>query len=80
LTAAEVEEGMAARGFHVVSKSSYQVTWPVPQLMHLNETRLKGALSYPLLWANQLAAGSNRASGFPPANWFDSWVLHLRRR
>lgn len=80
LTAAEVEEGMAARGFHVVSKSSYQVTWPVPQLMHLNETRLKGALTYPLLWANQLAAGSNRASGFPPANWFDSWVLHLRRR
>jgi hypothetical protein len=71
---------MASRGFDVVSRASYQITWPVPQLMHLNETRLKGVLTYPLLWANQLSAGSNRLSGFPPTSWFDSWVLHLRRR
>lgn len=80
LTAPEVESGMASRGFEVVSRASYQITWPVPQLMHMNETRLKGALTYPLLWANQLTAGSNRLSGFPPARCFDSWVLHLRRR
>ncbi len=79
LTGAEVEQGMTSRGFEVVRRASYQVTWPVPQLMHLNETRLKGALTYPLLWANQLTAGSNRISGLPPTSWFDSWVLHLRR-
>ncbi|HIF41493.1 MAG TPA: methyltransferase domain-containing protein [Planctomycetes bacterium] len=80
LTAAEVESGMASRGFEAVRRANYQITWPVPQLMHLNETRLKGALTYPLLWANQLSAASNRVTGFPPTSGFDSWVLHLRRR
>lgn len=79
LTAGEVQADMALRGFEAVRSASYQITRPIPQVMHLNETRLKGVLTYPLLWANQLAAGLNQRSAFPPASWFDSWVLHMRR-
>ncbi len=80
LTCAELQEGMLQRGFEVVRSTGYQLTWPVPQAMHLNETRLGGALTYPLLWANQLAAGLDRRTGLVPASWFDSWAVHLRRR
>ena len=48
--------------------------------MHLNETKLKGVLSYPLLWANQLGAGVDRALGSPLQGWFDSWVMRFVRQ
>jgi hypothetical protein len=48
--------------------------------MHLNETRLKGLLTWPLLWSNQAGAAVDRALGSPLQALFDSWVMHLERR
>ena len=78
-TREEVRAGLVSLGFEHVRSAGYQLTWPVPQLMHLNETRLGGALTYPLLWSNQLAACIDRSIGSPFQNQFDSWVMHFRR-
>lgn len=79
-TRAEVRGMLEARGFTFQAWAGYQLTRPVPQLMHLNETKLKGVLSYPLLWANQLGAGVDRALGSPLQGWFDSWVMRFVRQ
>ena len=60
--------------------AGYQLTWPIPQVMHLSETRLRGALTRPLLALNRFGAGLDRALGSRFPDWFDSWVVHLRRR
>jgi hypothetical protein len=51
----------------------------VPQLLHLSETRLGGALDLPLLALNRAAAGLDRVLGGRCGRCFDSWVLALRR-
>lgn len=79
-TRAEIRRGLEARGFVHERSASYQLTWPVPQTMHLNETRLRGALTWPLLWANRAAAACDRALGSPLPDLFDSWVTRLSRR
>ena len=78
-TLAEVRDGLVRRGFRFESGSHYQLTWPVPQVMHLNETRLRGLLTWPLLWANQLGAASDRLFRGCAGGGFDSWVMHLTR-
>jgi SAM-dependent methyltransferase len=75
----EVRAGLEQRGFKFECWAGYQLSWPIPQLMHLNETKLKGVLTYPLLWANQLAASLDRGLGSPLQAGFDSWVMRLRR-
>lgn len=75
----EVRVGLEQRGFTFRRWAGYQLTRPVPQLMHLNETRLGGVLTYPLLWANQLSAAVDRGLGSPLQSWFDSWVMELHR-
>ena len=75
----EVRVGLEQRGFTFQRWAGYQLTRPVPQLMHLNETRLGGVLTYPLLWANQLSAAVDRGLGSPLQGWFDSWVMELHR-
>ncbi len=79
LSAESVRADLERLGFVFVRQASYQLTWPVPQLMHLNEQRLGGVLTYPLLWANQLAACLSAVPGFPKRLCFDSWVMHFRR-
>jgi len=74
-----VRAGLERRGFRHVRSGAYQLTWPVPELMHLNEQRLGGALTYPLLWLNQAASRIDRAFGSPLQDQFDSWVMHLTR-
>jgi len=74
-----VHAGLERRGFTFRRWAGYQLTRPVPQLMHLNETRLGGVLTYPLLWVNQLSAAVDRGLGSPLQGGFDSWVMELRR-
>lgn len=78
-TLGQVRDGLVRRGFRYERGSGYQLTWPIPQVMHLNETRLKGVLTWPLLWANQLTASADRALGGRAGGAFDSWVMHLTR-
>jgi SAM-dependent methyltransferase len=79
-TRAELRAGLEARGFTHEASAGYQLTRPVPELMHLSETKLHGLLSRPLLWSNQLAASLDRALGGRCDDQFDSWVMRLRRR
>ncbi|MEZ6013733.1 MAG: class I SAM-dependent methyltransferase [Planctomycetota bacterium] len=74
-----VRAGLEQRGFRHVRSGAYQLTWPVPEIMHLNESKLGGVLTYPLLWANQAASRIDRTFGSPLQDRFDSWVMHLSR-
>ena len=72
LTAGEMCAKLEERGFECEALGGYQLTWPVPQLMHASDARLGGVLTGPLLALNRLRAGSGRLSAF------DSWVMRLR--
>lgn len=75
-TAAEVRAELERRGFVHRRTCGYQLTRPVPEAMHLSETRLHGLLNPPLLLLNRLAAST--VGGLLPDR-FDSWVMHLER-
>lgn len=75
-----IRAGLEKRGFVHIRSGAYQLTRPVPEAMHVNETRLGGILTYPLLWANRLATWLDGAFGSPLQDRFDSWVMHLERR
>lgn len=79
-TAAEVRRRLEARGFEYTGGAGYQLTRPFPEAMHVNEAKLKGLLTYPLLWSNRIAATTNRSFGFPNEKQFDSWVMSFVRR
>jgi SAM-dependent methyltransferase len=74
----DVRRRLEARGFEHLGGAGYQLTRPFPEAMHVNETRLHGALTRPLLWSNQLAAAGSRRLGVPGRASFDSWVMALR--
>jgi len=80
LTRDEVRAELERRGFEHGASAAYQLTRPMPEVMHLNETRLAGALTWPLLWANRALAALDGALGSPAQDQFDSWVMRLRRR
>ncbi len=75
---ARVRAWLEARGFRYEGGAGYQLSYPIPQLMHFNETKLSGALSYPLVWLNAACAGIDRARGARSTTQFDSWVMRLR--
>lgn len=77
-SAAWVRKALEARGFEFLRGSAYQLSYPIPQIMHVNETKMGGIASRPLLWLNQAAAGMSRLSGGMGKGLFDSWVMHLR--
>lgn len=79
-TAESVRRALESHGFEWTGGAGYQLTRPFPEAMHVNETKLRGLLTRPLLWSNQLAAATNRAMGLPGENQFDSWVMSLIRR
>ena len=54
-------------------------TDPVPQLLHLDASRLGGALAHPLSWCNRLASRFDRALGASLGPMFDSWVMRFVR-
>ncbi len=77
-SAAWVRQGLEARGFEFVRGSAYQLTFPIPQIMHVNETKLGGLLSRPLLWINQIGATFSRLTCGACKSGFDSWVMQYR--
>ncbi|MEM9803128.1 MAG: class I SAM-dependent methyltransferase [Planctomycetota bacterium] len=77
-TREEIRAGLERRGFEHVRSGAYQLSRPIPELMHVNETKLFGTLTYPLLWANRLATKLDESFGSPMQDNFDSWVMHLR--
>lgn len=79
LTPAEVRAALESRGFRWVAGAGYQLTRPFPEAMHVNETRLRGLLTHPLLWSNQLGAAASRSFGLPGQDQFDSWVMSFVR-
>ena len=79
VTAQRMREGMEQRGLTFRARSDYQLSWPVPQIMHLNETRLGGALSWPLVWLNAGASGVDALLGGSLGTLFDSWVMRFTR-
>ena len=70
-TREEAREALARRGFRFEAEAGYQLTRPVPELMHFSERRLRGLLHPALLAWNRRAAGA----GDPRR--FDSWVARL---
>jgi len=79
VTPAEARAAMEARGFRHQATSGYQLTDPVPQLLHLDASKLKGALSHPLSWCNRLASAIDQGLGAPFTPLFDSWVMRFVR-
>lgn len=75
----EIRRGLEARGLVHLRSGAYQLTRPIPEAMHVNETRLGGALTQPLLLANRVATFVDSSFGSPMQDQFDSWVMHLRR-
>ena len=75
----EIRQGLERRGFVHVRSGAYQLTRPVPEAMHVNETMLKGLLTYPLLWANRIASRLDSSFGSPLQDRFDSWVMLLSK-
>jgi 2-polyprenyl-3-methyl-5-hydroxy-6-metoxy-1,4-benzoquinol methylase len=71
LTRDEARAQLEQRGFKLVKSAGYQLTSPWPEMMHVSDTRLGGALSPMLLGINRLRAGGGDAARF------DSWALHM---
>jgi 2-polyprenyl-3-methyl-5-hydroxy-6-metoxy-1,4-benzoquinol methylase len=72
LITSEMRGALEKRGFVHEATAGYQLTRPVPELMHWSDTRCGGALTPPLLLLNKLAAGRMALGAF------DSWVLRMR--
>jgi len=75
----EVRPALERRGFVARATAGYQLTWPIPEAMHLSETRLGGLLARPLLLLNRGGAALDRLLGHAAASQFDSWVMRLQR-
>ena len=71
-TGEEVRAALEERGFTCEASAGYQLTWPVPQVMHVSDEKLGGLLSPLCLLANRTLAGKLDPSRY------DSWVLRLR--
>jgi SAM-dependent methyltransferase len=74
----DVRAALERRGFRCEAGAGYQLTWPIPEAMHVNETRLGGVLTHPLLWLNRGAAALDGLLGSGRSGIFDSWVMRLR--
>ncbi|MBU0755452.1 MAG: class I SAM-dependent methyltransferase [Planctomycetes bacterium] len=75
LARSQVKDKLLQRGYRVNGLWHYQLSLPVPQLMHLSETRLGGAGSSLLLWLNVCAHRLDRAFGSCGGLFFDSYIL-----
>jgi hypothetical protein len=73
-TRGEVRSELERRGFVLEAEAGYQISSPVPELMHWSEKRLRGLLHPALLAWNRARAGKGSEDAF------DSWVLRFRRR
>ncbi|MDZ4772919.1 MAG: class I SAM-dependent methyltransferase [Planctomycetota bacterium] len=67
------------RGLRFDAWCGYQLSRPLPQLLHVSETRLFGALDPLLVWWNDRASKQELARGSREPDRFDSWVMRMRR-
>jgi len=75
-TPSAVRQELERRGLVWEAQRGYQCSFPVPQILHWNETRLGGLLDRPLLALNR-CAGALLGGAAPMA--FDSWVMRFSR-
>jgi SAM-dependent methyltransferase len=74
----DVRARLERRGHVFESWCGYQLTDPMPQLLHFSQTRLRGALDGLLLARNVRASRRDEAGGSKEPDRFDSWVMRLR--
>ena len=72
----ELRPELERRGLVFEAARGYQLSWPMPQFMHWNETRLGGALDRPCVALNRLAGAL--LGGIAPRS-FDSWVMRFAK-
>ena len=70
---------LTARGYAIENKWHYQLTLPVPLLMHISETRLGGFGSSLLLWLNKTAFSLSSIVGPQSGLLFDSHIIRARK-
>lgn len=75
----EARSALERRGFRFEAWAGYQLTRPVPELMHLSERRLGGRLNPALLAWNRWSAAREVRGGSSHPDRFDSWVVRLVR-
>lgn len=75
----EVRRELERRGLVHRASEGYQLTRPIPEAMHVNEAKLGGLLTAPLLLANRLASAVDRTLGSPLQGQFDSWMMRFDR-
>jgi len=75
-TEEELRPELERRGLVFEEARGYQLSWPMPQLLHWNETRLSGRLDGVLLRLNR-GAGALLGGSAPRA--FDSWMLRCSK-
>lgn len=68
-----VQRELEAQGLRLEAWSGYQLTSPIPELMHFSARRLGGALDRALLWWNERRVGERSPERF------DSWVMRFAR-
>jgi len=77
-TREEVRALLEKRGLVFEAWCGYQLSRPVPELMHWQEKKLGGVLSGALLGWNRRATAREARSGSQSPNRFDSWVMRFR--
>lgn len=75
----EVRRELERRGLVHRASEGYQLTRPIPEAMYVNEVKLGGILTAPLLLANRLASAVDRGLGSPLQGQFDSWMMRFER-
>lgn len=75
----EVRAELEQRGLVHRESEGYQLTRPIPEAMYVNESKLGGLLTSPLLLANRLASAVDRGLGSPLQGQFDSWLMRFER-
>lgn len=73
----DVERGLERRGFTVDWRRFYQLTSPVPELIHRSKNRMVQAA---LLAANRVGCAVDGMLGSPLAPLFDSWIIGATKR
>jgi 2-polyprenyl-3-methyl-5-hydroxy-6-metoxy-1,4-benzoquinol methylase len=76
---AEVARRLEQRGYRIERRRHYQLTLPVPMLMHVCETKGIGFGSALLLGFNKAAHALDRCLGSPFGVFFDSYILVARK-
>jgi SAM-dependent methyltransferase len=74
----DVRARLERRGFAFEAWCGYQLSDPMPQLLHFSQTRLSGMLDGVLLARNVRVSRSDMESGAKEPDRFDSWVMRMR--